>query len=200
MIYSLNGKLIYTDEKSAVVECGGVGFRCFTSHKTLAQLPKVNENVMLYTYMAVREDACDLYGFFDANELEFFKMIISVNGIGPKLGISILSDFTPEQVALYITSGDAKAIAKANGVGAKTAQRIVLELKDKISGSMLSGSADLSAVANVNTASGNASEAIEALIAIGFTQADASKCVARLDPSLAVEEMIKQALKSISNL
>ena len=199
MIYSLNGKLIYTDEKSAVIECGGVGFRCFTSHKTLAQLPKVNDNVMLYTYMAVREDACDLYGFFDTNELEFFKMIISVNGIGPKLGISILSDFTPEQVALYITSGDAKALARANGVGAKTAQRIVLELKDKISGSMLNGAADLGDVVNVN-ASGNAAEAIEALIAIGFTQADASKCVARLDPSLSVEEMIKLSLKSISSL
>lgn len=199
MIYSLNGKLIYTDEKSAVIECGGVGFRCFTSHKTLAQLPKVNDNVMLYTYMAVREDACDLYGFFDTNELEFFKMIISVNGIGPKLGISILSDFTPEQVALYITSGDVKALARANGVGAKTAQRIVLELKDKISGSMLNGAADLGDVVNVN-ASGNAAEAIEALIAIGFTQADASKCVARLDPSLSVEEMIKLSLKSISSL
>ena len=87
MIYSLNGKLIYTDEKSAVIECSGVGFRCFTSHKTLAQLPKINENVMLYTYMAVREDACDLYGFFDTNELEFFKMIISVKGSGPKLGV-----------------------------------------------------------------------------------------------------------------
>ncbi len=199
MIYSLNGKLIYADEKSAVIECNGVGFRCFTSHKTLAQLPKIKENVMLYTYMAVREDACDLYGFIDTNELEFFKMIISVNGIGPKLGISILSDFTPEQVALYITSGDAKSLAKANGVGAKTAQRIVLELKDKITGSMLDGTADLGAIVQ-QTASGNAAEAIEALIAIGFTQADASKCVARFDPTLSVEEIIKLSLKSISNL
>ena len=199
MIYSLNGKLIYTDEKSAVIECSGVGFRCFTSHKTLAQLPKLNDNVMLYTYMAVREDACDLYGFFDTNELDFFKMIISVNGIGPKLGISILSDFTPEQVALYITSGDAKALSKANGVGAKTAQRIVLELKDKISGSMLNSAASIEMVGNA-VPKGNAAEAIEALIAIGFTQADASKCVARLDPSLSVEEIIKQSLKTISNI
>lgn len=199
MIYSLNGKLIYTDEKSAVIECSGVGFRCYTSHKTLAQLPKLNQDVMLYTYMAVREDACDLYGFFDTNELEFFKMIISVNGIGPKLGISILSDFTPEQVALYITSGDAKALSKANGVGAKTAQRIVLELKDKISGSMLSSSANIESLGNTAPV-GNAAEAIEALVSIGFTQSDASKCVARLDQALSVEEMIKQSLKSISNM
>lgn len=199
MIYSLNGKLIYTDEKSAVIECSGVGFRCYTSHKTLAQLPKLNQDVMLYTYMAVREDACDLYGFFDTNELEFFKMIISVNGIGPKLGISILSDFTPEQVALYITSGDAKALSKANGVGAKTAQRIVLELKDKISGSMMASSSNVENIGNAAPV-GNAAEAIEALVSIGFTQADASKCVARLDQNLSVEEMIKQALKSISNM
>lgn len=199
MIYSVNGKLIYTDEKSAVIECGGVGYRCFTSHKTLAQLPKINENVFLYTYLAVREDACDLYGFFEKNELEFFKMIISVNGIGPKLGISILSDFSPEQVALYITSGDAKALSKANGVGTKTAQRIVLELKDKVSGNMLNSSADLSSIGNV-TPVGNASEAIEALVSLGFTQSDASKCVARLDPTLSVEEIIKQSLKSISSM
>ena len=199
MIYSLNGKLIYTDEKSAVIECSGVGFRCYTSHKTLAQLPKLNQDVMLYTYMAVREDAWDLYGFFDTNELEFFKMIISVNGIGPKLGISILSDFTPEQVALYITSGDAKALSKANGVGAKTAQRIVLELKDKISGSMMASSSNVENIGNAAPV-GNAAEAIEALVSIGFTQADASKCVARLDQNLSVEEMIKQALKSISNM
>lgn len=194
MIYSVRGTLIYTDSKTAVIECGGVGFRCNATHKTLAQLPKIGSEAMLYTYMAVREDAMDLYGFYDQQELDFFKLIIGVNGIGPKLGISILSDFTPEQLCLYISSGDSKAISKANGVGAKTAQRIVLELKDKVSSDVSSAAGDMY-VGNA-TVTGGAAEAIEALVSLGFTQGEAAKVVSRFDPQMPVEDIIKEALKS----
>ena len=196
MIYSLRGTLIYTDANSAVVECAGVGYKCTATHKTLAQLPKCGNEVMLYTYMAVREDSVDLYGFYDSQELDFFKLIISVNGIGPKLGISILSDFTPEQLAFFITTGDAKSISKANGVGAKTAQRIVLELKDKISKEDLS-SGVIEPVGNAEIHK-NASEAIEALVSIGFTQGEAAKAVSRFSEETPVEQIIKEVLKSIS--
>ncbi len=195
MIYSVRGTLIYTDSKTAVVECGGVGFRCSATHKTLAQLPQNGNEVLLYTYLAVREDAMDLYGFYDQQELDFFKLIIGVNGIGPKLGISILSDFTPEQLCMFISSGDAKSISKANGVGAKTAQRIVLELKDKVSGDVALSGGEVSYVGNA-TPVGSASEAIEALVSLGFTQGEAAKVVSRFDPQMPVEEIIKEALKS----
>lgn len=194
MIHSVRGTLIYTDPKTVVVDCGGVGFRCNATHKTLAQLPPLGNEVMLYTYLAVREDAMDLYGFYTPDELDFFKLIIGVNGIGPKLGISILSDFTPEQLCVFISSGDAKAISKANGVGAKTAQRIVLELKDKVSGDVtLSGGETF--VGNAAPV-GGAAEAIEALVSLGFTQGEAAKAVAKFDPQMPVEQIIKEALKT----
>lgn len=197
MIYSLRGKIVYTDVKNVVIDVGGVGYCCNTTNKTLAQLQGVSSEVVLYTYMAVREDSVDLYGFYDTLELDFFKKLISVSGIGPKIGLSILSDFTPDQLALLITTGDAKTLSKANGLGPKSAQRIVLELKDKISGDMLStSSVDINFDAN-NTST-SAGEAIEALVSIGFTPQEASKIVSGLDPTLSVEEMIKLALKSSS--
>lgn len=195
MIYSVKGSLIYTDAKTAVVECGGVGFRCSVTHKTLAQLPKVGEEARLYTYLAVREDAMELYGFYSIEELDFFKLVIGVNGIGPKLGISILSDFTPEQLCFFITSGDAKSISKANGVGAKTAQRIVLELKDKVSGGSFAATGEAPVVGNAPTFTA-ANEAIEALVSLGFTQGEAAKAVAKFDPQTPVENIIKEALKT----
>ncbi len=198
MIYSLRGKLIYTDAKTAVVECGGVGYRCTATHVTLAQLPKVGEEVFLYTYMVVREDAMELYGFYDTQELDFFKMIISVSGIGPKTGISILSDFTPDQIALFISSGDAKSLSKANGIGAKTAQRIVLELKDKVSHDVAAISSQDLGFVGIKP-QGNAEEAIEALMSIGFTEAEASKTVANIDPQMSVEDIVKAALKAVTN-
>lgn len=197
MIYSLRGKIVYTDVKNVVIDVGGVGYCCNTTNKTLAQLQGVSSEVVLYTYMAVREDSVDLYGFYDTLELDFFKKLISVSGIGPKIGLSILSDFTPDQLALLITTGDAKTLSKANGLGPKSAQRVVLELKDKISGDMLStSSVDINFGAN-NTST-SAGEAIEALVSIGFTPQEASKIVSGLDPTLSVEEMIKLALKSSS--
>ena len=130
MICSLNGKLIYSDQNTAVVECGGVGYKCNISLKTVGALPGIGENVLLYTYMSVREDAVDLFGFITMEEMRCFKLLTSVNGVGAKVGIAILSEFAPDFIMAYISSGDYKALTSAAGVGPKLAQRIVLELKD----------------------------------------------------------------------
>lgn len=197
MIASLNGKLIYTDNTSAVVECGGVGFKCFVTKNTLYNLPEKNTNVFLHTYMVVREDAMDLYGFSSREELECFKLITSVSGVGSKIGLALLSEFTANQITLYIASNDPKALTAATGVGIKLAQRIVLELKDKI-GSLDSGEAiEIKAVGNA-TVNSNSKEAVAALQSLGYTQSEASLAVGRLDQSLSTEELIKQALKSLA--
>ncbi len=197
MIASLNGKLIYTDNTSAVVECVGVGFKCFVTKNTLYNLPEKNKNVFLHTYMVVREDAMDLYGFIDREELECFKLITSVSGVGSKIGLALLSEFTANQITLYIASNDPKALTAASGVGIKLAQRIVLELKDKI-GSLESGEAlEIKAVGNA-TVNSNSKEAVAALQSLGYTQSEASLAVGRLDQALSTEELIKQALKSLA--
>ncbi len=197
MIASLRGKLIYTDNISAVVECGGVGFKCFVTKNTLYNLPQKNEEVFLHTYMVVREDAMDLYGFIEREELECFKLITSVSGVGSKIGLALLSEFTANQITLYIANNDPKALTAATGVGIKLAQRIVLELKDKI-GSLDSGEAiEIKAVGNA-TVNSNSKEAVAALQSLGYTQSEASLAVGRLDQSLSTEELIKQALKSIA--
>ena len=137
MIYSLNGGLIHLDAltSSAVIECGGVGYKVTVTSGTLARLPSVTEppqKVRIFTHMQVREDAVELYGFATEEELTMFKMLITVSGVGPKAAISILSLFTPQKLALAIAEEDAKAISKAPNVGAKTAGRIILDLKSKL--------------------------------------------------------------------
>lgn len=197
MIASLRGKLIYTDNTSAVVECGGVGFKCFVTKNTLYNLPEKNSEVFLHTYMVVREDAMDLYGFTDREELECFKLITSVSGVGSKIGLALLSEFTANQITLYIASNDPKALTAASGVGIKLAQRIVLELKDKI-GSLEGGETlEIKAVGNA-TVNSNSKEAVAALQSLGYTQSEASLAVGRLDQTLSTEELIKQALKSLA--
>lgn len=198
MIATLNGKLIIKELNYVVVECGGVGLKCFVTQNTHATIGNIGDNVFLYTYLAVREDALDLYGFIDNNELEVFKMITSVSGVGSKIGLAILSEFTADKIMLYIASGDAKSLTAASGVGIKLAQRIILELKDKV-GSVSVGTAsfDVKAVGNA-TANLSTKEAIEALVSLGYSQSEASLAVGRLDPSLDTNELIKQALKSLA--
>lgn len=197
MIASLRGKLIYTDNTSAVVECGGVGFKCFVTKNTLYNLPQKENEVFLHTFMVVREDAMDLYGFISREELECFKLITSVSGVGSKIGLALLSEFTANQITLYIASNDPKALTAATGVGIKLAQRIVLELKDKI-GALDGGEAiEIKAVGNA-TVNSNSKEAVAALVSLGYTQSEASLAVGRQDQSLSTEELIKQALKSLA--
>lgn len=198
MIATLNGKLIIKELGYVVVECGGVGLKCFVTQKTAASIGKIGDTVLLYTHLAVREDALDLYGFEDLQELEVYKLITSVSGVGAKIGLAVLSEFSADKVLLFIASGDSKSLTAASGVGIKLAQRIVLELKDKV-GNYASKDAgiDLNSVGNatVNTSS---KEAVEALVSLGYSQSEASLAVGRLDPSLTTNELIKLALKSLA--
>ena len=198
MIYSVRGKLIHITGSSAVVECGGVGYNCQTTMNTLRQL-KLNTEVMLYTYLNVREDAMELYGFAAETELETFKTLISVSGVGPKAGLAILSELSPEQVALAIAGNDVKTITRAQGVGKKIAQRIILELKDKLAKSLSASTEAVPAAAAVNLGSGNISKAMEALGVLGYTPADVSQVLAQFDPGLPVEQLIAMTLKQMGS-
>ncbi len=201
MIYSLNGKVLLADTSGFVIECGGVGYRCTAPLSTLSALPPKGNNAFVFTYMNVREDAVDLFGFATEEELNCFKLITSVSGVGPKIGIAILSDFKPDQVYLYIASSDYKMLTRASGVGGKLAQRIVLELKDKVGNGMITSgnSADISAIGNAMNMT-STSEAVGALASLGFSQSEAAMAVGRLDPSLPVDELIKQGLKYLSGM
>lgn len=193
MIYSVRGKLIHTENSAAVVECGGVGYLCQTTMNTLKTL-KLNSEVTLYTYLNVREDAVDLFGFATQNELATFKKLISVSGVGPKAGLSVLSELTAEQVAMAIATDDIKTITRAQGIGKKIAQRIILELKDKLAKSEQTQSGN---VQMPQTAGGNVAKAIEALGVLGYTPADVSPVLANFDAGLPVEQLIAMTLKQM---
>ena len=161
MLYSVRGKLIAIESNAAVVECGGVGYMCQTTMNTLKAV-KLNTEVTLYTYLNVREDAVDLFGFATKAELETFKNLISVSGVGPKAGLAVLSELSPEQVAMAIASDDLKTITRAQGIGKKIAQRIVLELKDKLAKAAKEDSSFAQVAQNsVNVSTGNVPKAIE---------------------------------------
>lgn len=201
MFYSLTGKLIHKDEQSFAISCGGVGFKCFSTRNTLSALSSCGcDDVAVFTHLNVREDALDLFGFATEQELDAFKLLITVSGVGPKAALAILSELTPDSFAVAVASGDAKAITAANGVGPKLAQRVVMELKDKISNVSFI-SPDSSFVSNaVNTANNNSNtaEAIAALTSLGYSQTEASVAISKLSPSLSVEELIKCALKNMT--
>lgn len=198
MLYSLRGKLIHAEPRVAVIECGGVGFRCQISMTTARALPALGSEATLYTIMNVREDAIELFGFAEQAELECFKQLTSVTGVGPKAGLAILSELSPERVALAAASGDYKALTRAQGVGPKLAQRIVLELKDKVGALAASGGVELPGGTGVVSAAGNAAEAVSALSVLGFTPGEASAAVGRLDSSLPVETLVRDALKQLA--
>ena len=197
MLYSVRGKLIHTTISSAVVECGGVGYNCQTTFNTLKTLKQGTE-VMLYTYLNVREDAVELFGFATKTELDTFKTLISVSGVGPKAGLSVLSELSPEQVAMAIATDDIKTITRAQGIGKKIAQRIVLELKDKLAKAASSDSS-MSAVVSgaANAVTGNIPKAIEALGVLGYSPSDVSPVLATFDSALPVEQLIALTLKQM---
>lgn len=180
----------------AVIDVGGVAFKCFTSMNTLRGLPQLGERATLYTYLNVREDALDLFGFLTQGELNCFKLLTGISGVGPKVGLAILSELTPENVALAAAAGDSKRFTRASGVGPKLAQRIVLELKDKVKGLSGSGLSLEELQAGGASASGNAAQAVEALATLGYTPSEAAAAVGKLDSSLPPEELIRLALKS----
>ncbi|OUP13039.1 Holliday junction branch migration protein RuvA [Anaeromassilibacillus sp. An200] len=200
MIYSVSGTLVHLEPGVAVVECGGVGFKCLTSMNTQRKLPNIGGQVKLYTKLNVREDAMDLFGFATLAELSCFTMLTAVSGVGPRVGLAILSELAPEQVALAVASGDSKALTRASGVGAKLAQRIALELKDKVKkmGVAADGGSPVSP-AGVMSAAGNAANAVSALAVLGYTPSEAASVVAKFDSSLPTEELIRLSLREMGS-
>lgn len=197
MIYSVRGNLIHKEPMLAVVECGGVGYACRTTYSTSSQLTAEGSEVRLYTHLYVREDNIELFGFYSMQELNCFRMLITVSGVGPKAALAILSDIDSQRFALTIASGDSKVFTKTKGIGPKLAQRIVLELKDKIAKESDSKElADGFKVPEVIRGD-NASEAMSALMVLGYTQAEAAGAVSQIDSSLDSGEIIKRALKII---
>ena len=202
MFYSLTGKLVHMEPGVVAIECGGVAFKCFTSMNTQKNMPRIGETATVYTHLNVREDALDLYGFSTKSELNGYKMLTTISGVGPKAALSILSEMTPEGVAMAAASGDSKKFTKASGVGPKLAQRIVLELKDRVKKmGFTGGTLELTGTddAGIVSASQNAEQAVQALIVLGYTQSEAAQAVAKLDGSLSTEELIRGALKSMAS-
>lgn len=199
MIYSLRGRLALKELGLVVVECGGVGYACKTSYSTVSQLGETGSEVTVYTHLNVREDAVELFGFATLQELSCFRLLISVSGVGPKAATAILSDMTPEKFAFTVASGDSKTFTKTKGIGAKTAQRIVLELKDKMSAESIGGSVAVDAASFAAAPSGAVSsavtEALEALMVLGYTQGEVAPILGKLDQSLSTQDMIKETLR-----
>lgn len=198
MIYCVTGKLIHTEPELAVVSCSGVGFACRTSMNTLMKISSQSE-VTLYTHLTIRErdETAELFGFATQEELNWFRMLTSISGVGAKAAIAILSSMSGGDLAVAIASGDAKAFTKIKGLGTKTAQRIVLELKSKVTSdqSMFGVTEDYSSVQSEGS---SAAEATQALVALGYTQSEAATAIAKMGKDLSVEEYIKGALKALS--
>ncbi len=199
MIYSVRGKLTHIENNLAVVECAGVGYAVRTSAVTISRLPGMGEETTLYTYLHISENSIDLFGFADQGELNCFKMLLGVTRVGPRAALSVLSSVTAEQFALAVASGDAKTLSRAPGLGMKTAQRIILELKDKISKEQAAAGISMPEIPLMSSSS-NASEAINALVVLGYTQSEATGVITKLDPELSVEDMIKQGLQKLAGL
>ena len=203
MFYYISGKLAYANPSTAVIDAGGVGYKLTISENTYNSLPPRHTQALpeakLYTYMAVREDDVELFGFANEAELSSFKMLLGVSGVGPKAAISILSLLTPEKFALAVCTEDRKTIAKANGIGPKTAARVILELKDKLMKETDLGAAaqaSIESASPIATPSGKLSEAQDALMVLGYSRAEAQNALKNIDTqNLGLEDIIKKALK-----
>ena len=197
MFYYVNGTVAELEAGLAVIDCGGVGYACATTNYTLSQLKK-GERAKLYTYLNVREDAMELFGFASQSELRSFKMLIGVSGVGPKAALSILSSTTPQQLAMAVVMGDEKALTAAPGVGKKLAQRILLELKDKIAKETQEIGLPASAGGAALGSGSKAAEAAAALAVLGYTQQDISAALKGVDvETLPLEEIVRQSLKKM---
>ena len=198
MFYYVNGMLAHKEPGFAVIDCGGVGYRLTVSQNTLAALDRAavrESKVKLFTYMAVREDDVELFGFYTEEELTAFRQLIGVSGIGPKAAMGVLSAFTPDGLARAVCTEDVKAIAKSNGVGAKGAARIVLELKDKMSYAGGGAEVPTAAAAAPAVKSAGLAEAAEALTALGYARAEVNAVLSKLDTAgMASGDIIRAAL------
>lgn len=199
MIAYLIGKVADVTEDNLVVEVGHIGYNVRVPGSVTALLPPVGEEVKIYTYTSVREDAISLFGFLTKDDLAMYRQLITVSGIGPKGGLSVLSAMSADELRMAVIAQDAKAIAKAPGVGNKTAQRIILELKDKISlEDTFSPKESISAVAGAGASGTARTEAVEALTALGYSASDALRAVKAVEQeNMDVEELLKAALKKM---
>jgi len=199
MFYYLNGNLSYLDHNTAVIDCSGVGYKLTVSLNTSTSLSsKIDTRVKLFTHLVVREDGIELFGFGSNEERECFNNLTSVSGIGPKVAMSILSTMRPDALALAICTEDVKAIAKAPGLGPKSAARIILELKDKISKDMASGVTKIDMAQSKSAIGGNISEAAEALAVLGYDKNTILSVLKDADSTMKVEDLIKTALKKLT--
>lgn len=198
MIYSLTGMLVDKTPGEVVVECGGIGYLVSIPTTASGALPPVGERTTLYTHMNVTENDVSLFGFASKEARDMFRMLTTVSGVGPKVGISILSALSPEKIVLAIGTGDHKALTAANGVGPKLAQRLVLELKDKIAKGITAGGLSFEDVSAAPAGGGSSGgQAVAALVSLGYTASEAAAVVSKIDTSLPVPEIIRLALQSI---
>ena len=200
MIYCLTGKIVKKSMSAVVLSCGGVGYYAQCPASVAGALPGVGKEATLYTVMSVTENDVSLYGFATEEQQACFEMLTAVSGVGPKVGLAILSVMEPQRVALAISAGDHKAFKAANGVGPKLAQRIVLELKDKVAKGFVDGISleDVAGASADTQASQGSSQAIAALVSLGYSQSEAALAVSKIDAALPVEEIIKLALRSMA--
>ena len=197
MFHHIKGTVFHVDPSRVVLDTGGVGYSINTSFFSASSVKK-GEEALFYTYLHVREDAMELYGFATEEELSCYKMLTSISGVGPKAALAILSVVTPEKLALCVISEDEKALTKAPGVGKKLAQRIILELKDKLAKSQLSVSGGAGVeLPQPEVNMGSAGEALAALTVLGYGRSEAAEALKGLDESLPVEELVRQCLKKL---
>ena len=201
MISYIRGELAAVQEQKAIVEAGGIGYGIYMSQQTLSMLPAVGEEVKIHTYLNVREDAMQLYGFLTGEDLQVFRLLIGVSGIGPKGGLGILSALGPDDLRFAVASNDVKAIQAAPGIGKKTAEKLILELKDKLK---LEDALENTVNAVQNTADTSAGmanemtgEAVQALVALGYGNTEALKAVRQVEipEEMSVEDVLRQSLK-----
>lgn len=202
MIAFLNGEISAIYEDKVIIEVSGVGYNVLMPSSCIKMLKGIGNIAKIYTYLSVREDAMQLYGFNTSDELELFKLLITVNGIGPKASLQILSSMSQDEIKMAIVAGDSKTLSKVPGIGPKTAQRIIIDLKDKIDLINTVESRLSSDVTYSGALSDEKSEALEALVALGYSKKDALNAVSSVDApqGTKVEEILKLALKSISRL
>ena len=200
MIYCLTGKIVKKSMSAVVLSCGGVGYYAQCPASVAGALPGVGKEATLYTVMSVTENDVSLYGFATEEQQACFEMLTAVSGVGPKVGLAILSVMEPQRVALAISAGDHKAFKAASGVGPKLAQRIVLELKDKVAKGFVDGISleDVAGAASGEPATQSSAQAIAALVSLGYSQSEAALAISKIDPTLPVEEIIKLALRSMA--
>ena len=200
MIYCLTGKIIKKTLNAVVLSCGGVGYYTQCPASVAGALPGVGKEATLYTVLSVTENDVSLYGFATEEQQACFEMLTAVSGVGPKVGLAILSVMEPDRVALAISAGDHKAFKAASGVGPKLAQRIVLELKDKVAKGFVDGInlQDVGRTASAAPAAQGAGQAIAALVSLGYSQSEAALAVSKIDATLPVEEIIKLALRGMA--